>query len=65
MMDDLALNKRVSFLKQLVEFHRTRLLEAQAFADTVVVRHHRQKLEKLELVIRNMEHDELIKQHEA
>jgi hypothetical protein len=61
-MHDLAINKRVAFMRELVAFHRSRLNEAQAFADTVVVRHHREKIEKLELVFRNIEPDELTKQ---
>jgi hypothetical protein len=42
-MDDLALNKRIAF-----DFHRVRLQEAEAFRDTIIVRHHRERMEKLQ-----------------
>jgi len=55
MFDDVATNKRVALLKDLVRFHQRRESESRAFA--VEARHHRERAEKVAFVIQTIERD--------
>jgi hypothetical protein len=64
-MQDLTTNKRVALLRELIEFHRVRLQHAQAFAGEVLIKHHRERMEKMQLVLQNIERYEVNKQTES
>jgi hypothetical protein len=60
-MHNLPNAKRIELTKQLIDFHRRRLADAEAFRETFFTHHHRSQLEKLQLVLANLERDASIK----
>jgi hypothetical protein len=57
MYDTYQINKRTSLLRDLISFHERRASEAEAFHE-VEARHHRERAEKLRLMLANIERED-------